>query len=184
VASAEIGKDQALGPANLVVPPPSEKEVLFTAIHTIKGMLNEARIALSTDFEAEFSHHYGIARFPEWGATIVDCINREYCKKLIIQTPGQRHPLHYHKRKEESFQILWGVLHLDLEGRPRTLYPGDIALIQQGVWHSFWTETGAIFEEISTTHFNDDSFYEDKAINQIPRPARKTRVNHWGRYQI
>ena len=58
------------------------------------------------------------------------------------------------------------------------------ALIQQGVWHSFWTETGAIFEEISTTHFNDDSFYEDKAINQIPRPARKTRVNHWGRYQI
>ena len=184
VTSAAIGKDEALGHGNLVVPPPSEKEVLFTAIHTIKGMLNEARIALSTDFEAEFSHHYGIARFPEWGATIIDCINRDYCKKLIIQTPGQRHPLHYHKRKEESFQILWGVLHLDLEGRPRTLYPGDIALIQQGVWHAFGTETGAIFEEISTTHFNDDSFYEDKAINQIPRPARKTRVNHWGRYQI
>jgi sialic acid synthase SpsE/mannose-6-phosphate isomerase-like protein (cupin superfamily) len=184
VTSSDVAKDEALGRANLVLPEPAEKEVLFTAIHTIKGMLNEARIALSTDFEAEFSHHYGVPRFPEWGATIIDCINREYCKKLIIQIPGQRHPLHYHKRKEESFQMLWGVLHLELEGRPRTLYPGDIALIQQGVWHAFRTETGAIFEEISTTHFNDDSFYEDKAINQIPRAQRKTRVNNWGRYQI
>lgn len=184
VAAVAIGKDDALDMGNVTVPPPSDKRAIFTAIHTIKGMLNEARIALNTDFQAEFSHHYGVTKFAEWGATIIDCINREYCKKLIIQTPGQRHPLHYHKRKEESFQVLWGVLECEIEGRPRTLYPGDIALIQQGVWHTFWTTTGAIFEEISTTHFNDDSFYEDKAINQIPHAGRKTRVNHWGRYQI
>ena len=41
-----------------------------------------------------------------------------------------------------------------------------------------------IFEEISSTSFANDSFYEDKAINRVSRSARKTRVNHWGRYQL
>jgi N-acetylneuraminate synthase len=111
-------------------------------------------------------------------------VNRSYCKKLVIQTPGQRHPSHYHQRKEETFQILHGILEVDIDGRRRTLLPGDTLLVQQGVWHQFWTDTGVIFEEISTTHFNDDSFYEDKEINRLDRSQRKTVVNHWGRYQI
>ena len=160
-----------------------EKQTLFTAIHTAKAMLNEARIALPTEFETEFSHHYGISRFPQVGIMMVTCINRSYCKKLVIQVAGQRHPSHYHKRKEETFQVLHGVLEMRVEGRRRTLYPGDIQLIQQGVWHEFWSETGVIFEEISTTHFPNDSYYEDKTINQ-KGSARKTIVNQWGRYQI
>ena len=180
----DLKRDQPLLLAHVRIPHDPDKQVLFTAIHTIKGMLNEARIPLNTDFRAEFSHHYGIAQFPKVGATIIECINRGYCKKLIIQLPGQRHPAHYHKRKEETFQVLYGVLNVELEGRRRVLYPGDTQLIQQAVWHEFWTETGAIFEEISTTHFDDDSFYGDKAINKIARAGRKTIVNHWGRYQI
>jgi N-acetylneuraminate synthase len=165
------------------LPEESEKQVLFTAIHTAKAMLNEARIALPTEFETEFSHHYGVGRFPEVGIIMVTCVNRSYCKKLVIQLPGQRHPAHYHKRKEETFQILHGVLEMIVEGRRRTLYPGDTQLIQQGVWHEFWTESGVIFEEISTTHFANDSYYADKVINQAGA-ARKTLVNQWGRYQI
>jgi sialic acid synthase SpsE/mannose-6-phosphate isomerase-like protein (cupin superfamily) len=182
--TAAVGKDEALTGANVKLPDEPDKQILFTSIHIIKGMLNEAKIALSSDFQAEFSHHYGLPRFAEVGATLIDCVTRTYCKKLIIQMAGQRHPCHYHKRKEETFQILWGVLEAVIEGRPRTLYPGDTLLIQQGVWHEFWTESGVIFEEISTTHYNDDSYYEDKAINSIPRATRKTVVNHWGRYQI
>lgn len=186
VPGQDVARDAPLMTAALEVPRTHEpaKQALFTAIHTIKGMLNEARIALNTDFRAEFSHHYGLARFAEFGATIIECINREYCKKLIIQMPGQRHPAHYHKRKEETFQVLWGVLEMEIEGRRRTLHPGDTQLVQQAVWHEFWTETGAIVEEISTTHFNDDSFYADKAINRVERAQRKTIVNNWGRYQL
>lgn len=180
----DVGKDQALKACALQIPHDPDKQVLFTAIHTIKGMLNEARIALNTDFKAEFSHHYGLARFPKVGATIVECINRDYCKKLIIQMPGQRHPLHFHKKKEETFQVLFGIQEVEVDGRRRTLYPGDIQLVQQGVWHGFWTDTGAIIEEISTTHYNDDSFYADKVINRTERTKRKTIVNNWGRYQI
>jgi sialic acid synthase SpsE/mannose-6-phosphate isomerase-like protein (cupin superfamily) len=184
VAEAEIAEDQALLLTELRVPHDADKQVLFTAIHSIKALLNEAHIALNTEFEVEFSHHAGLAEFPRVGATIINCINRGYCKKLVIQMPGQRHPAHYHKRKEETFQVLHGVLELEIEGRRRTLYPGDIQLVQQGVWHQFWTDSGVIFEEISTTHFNDDSFYEDKAINRMERQQRKTVVNNWGRYQI
>ena len=183
-AAADIKKDMPLTTENANVPHDKDRQVLFTAIHSMKGMLNEARIALSTDFRAEFSHHYGIASFAKFGATIIDCINRSYCKKLVIQIPGQHHPSHHHRKKEESFQVLYGVLELEVDGRRRTLYPGDILLVQQGVWHEFWTDTGVIFEEISTTHFNDDSFYEDKAINSMPRAARKTVVNHWGQFQL
>ena len=184
VTLGEIAKDKLLQLAALQIPYDSEKQVLFTAIHTIKGMLNEARIALNADFKAEFSHHYGITKFPYTGATIIECINRDYCKKLIIQMPGQRHPSHFHKKKEETFQVLYGIQEVEVDGRRRTLYPGDIQLVQQGVWHEFWTETGAIIEEISTTHFNNDSFYADKVINKTDRAKRKTVVNNWGRYQI
>ncbi|HEX7336629.1 MAG TPA: N-acetylneuraminate synthase family protein [Gemmatimonadales bacterium] len=184
VAQDDLAADQPLCVGELDIPHNPEQQVLFTAIHTIKAMLNEARVVLNTDFEAEFSHHYGLARFKDWGATIISCVNRSYCKKLVIQTPGQRHPSHYHKRKEETFQVLHGILEVIIDGRRRTLHPGDTLLLQQGVWHEFWTDTGVIFEEISTTHYNDDSFYEDKEINRLERAQRKTVVNHWGRYQI
>ena len=184
VVQKDLQKDEPVLAADIVLPARSEKWILFHTIHEIKALLNEARIALNTDFKLEFSHHFGLNSFATTGATIIECINRDYCKKLIVQLPGQHHPSHYHKKKEESFQVLWGVLEIEIEGRRRTLHPGDIQLVPQGCWHEFWTETGVIFEEVSTTHYNNDSFYEDKKINTISREARKTIVNNWGRYQI
>jgi N-acetylneuraminate synthase len=184
IARQEIAKDSPLSLDVVEAPLPHPKAPLVRAIHTIKAMLNEARIALPTDFKLEFSHHYGIDHFDEVGAVLIDCINREYCKKIIIQMPGQRHPTHYHKRKEETFQVLSGIMEAEVEGRQRRLYPGDILVVPQGVWHSFWTETGLVFEEISSTHYPDDSYYEDKRINAMQRRERKTLVSQWGRYQI
>ena len=66
----------------------------------------------------------------------------------------------------------------------KTLRPGDVQVIQRGVKHKFWTKTGAIFEEISTTHFNDDSLYEDPKIAKMPREERKTKLTNWGRHQF
>jgi sialic acid synthase SpsE/mannose-6-phosphate isomerase-like protein (cupin superfamily) len=182
--STDLPKDAPVMMSQLTLPPLSERVAFFQAIHEIKAMLNESRIMLNTDFRLEFSHHYGIPRFREVGATLIDCINRDYCKKLIILLPGQYHPSHYHKLKEECFQVLSGTLEIELEGRHRVLQPGDIQLVPQGCWHEFWSETGVIFEEVSTTHRNNDSFYEDKRINEIAREQRKTVVNNWGRYQI
>jgi quercetin dioxygenase-like cupin family protein len=146
--------------------------------------LAEGKIALNSEFEIEYSHHYGIRKFPEYGAVIINVINREYCKKVLVQLPGQKHPAHFHKLKEETFQVLHGELRIVVDGRERVLHPGDTCLVLPGVWHSFWTPTGCVIEEVSTTHFNNDSVYKDPAINKLERHQRKTKVNHWGRWEL
>lgn len=162
----------------------SPKYVVYQTVHTVKGMLNESKVPITPEFNVELSHHYGLENFNKYGVVIIDCINREYCKKILIQLPGQSHPYHHHMKKEEAFHMLSGELEMELDGRRKTLRSGDVQVIQRGVKHRFWTETGAIFEEISTTHFNDDSIYEDSKIASMPREERKTKLTNWGRHQF
>ena len=98
--------------------------------------------------------------------------------------PNQKHPAHFHKRKEETFQVLYGTLTIFVDGKKHILSPGQTCLIQPGVWHSFSSNESCIVEEISTTHYNNDSFYKDKKINSVERDERKTFVQNWGRFQI
>jgi N-acetylneuraminate synthase len=157
----------------------SPNDMVYSIILQVKGMLNNARIFVGKDSSIEISHHYGLERFREFGAVIVSCINREYCKKLIIQLPRQKHPYHYHKKKEETFQLLCGDLELELDGKKSKLCLGDTVLIKPNQWHKFHTLDGAIFEEVSTTHYNDDSIYEDERIARLPRNERKTQITNW-----
>lgn len=183
LADRDYHPDEAINAAVL----PSErspKEIIYSAIRAVKGILNSSRIHLSHDFSVELSHHYGLERFHEIGCIIIECFNREYAKKLIVQLPGQWNPVHYHKAKDETFQVLSGVLQAEVEGRNKVLYPGDTLWVPRGVWHGFGTETGAIFEEVSTTAHDNDSLYIDKKIAALPRESRKTRLNNWGRHQF
>lgn len=153
-------------------------------IHKVKGMLNESKIVLNPEFEVEFSHHKGVENFSKTGAVIINCINREYCKKIVVQLPGQHHPAHYHKKKEETFHLLSGDLTIFLEGVERKLSPGETCLVSPGMWHSFSSQYGCIIEEISSTHFKNDSVYKDPKINQMKLDERKTIVKNWGRFFI
>lgn len=182
--STDVRKDDPLMINGISLPAPSPISVIKSAVHEVKALLNNANVELNSDFQLEFSHHYGMENFREVGALIINCINREYCKKIIVQLPGQRHPAHFHKRKEETFQVLYGVLESELDGQRRTLHPGQTALIQPGVWHRFWSDTGCVFEEVSTTHYNNDSVYNDRRINEMPRESRKTMAENWGRFMV
>lgn len=184
MATRSVDVNEPLLKSNMQIPEEADELILKRSIHEAMAMLNIAKIPLNSSFEVEFSHHYGIKKFRETGALIITLINRSYAKKLIVQLPGQYHPRHFHKRKEETFQVLHGDLTINVDGHEKHLQPGDTCLIQAGVWHSFWTKTGCIFEEISTRHYNDDSFYEDKKIAEMPRSDRKTVVDHWGRFQL
>jgi N-acetylneuraminate synthase len=154
-------------------------EIIYRLMLQVKGMLNKAKVQIGKDSSIELSHHYGLDRIREFGAIIIDVINRQYCKKLIIQLPRQKHPYHYHKVKEETFQLLYGDMEVELDGRLIKVNPGDTVLVEPGTWHKFHTLDGAIFEEVSTTHFNNDSYYEDERIAQLPREARKTVIPNW-----
>ena len=157
----------------------SDQEFIDQIILQLRGMLHTAQIKLSGSSTIELSHHYGLRRFREFGAIIIDVINREYCKKIIVQLPRQKHPYHFHKRKEETFQVLSGSLEVEKDGSPITLDAGDIFLVEPNAWHKFSSLQGVIFEEVSTTHFNNDSFYEDPDINAMPRSERKTIIKNW-----
>jgi len=153
---------------------PDAVGVVRSLLHEARGMLNEAQILLGEDFELEISHHYGIEHFRQVGAFIVNLVNREYCKKLIVVLPEQHHPSHCHKIKEETFQLLWGDLEVNLNGRTVRMQPGDMLLIERNTWHSFTSYHGAIFEEISTNHVRNDSYYEDERIKILDPMQRKT----------
>ncbi len=183
-ADKNYNKNEPINKAKLKKINTNDSKILKKTIHVIKAMLRESKIILNTNFEVEYSHHYGLKNFYDTGAVIINCINRSYCKKLIIMLPNQKHPAHFHKKKEETFQILSGELEVYLDGRKHNLRAGQTCLIQPGVWHSFSSKIGCIFEEVSTTHFNDDSYYKDKKINEMKRAERKTTVENWGRFEI
>ncbi|MES2953237.1 MAG: N-acetylneuraminate synthase family protein [Patescibacteria group bacterium] len=183
IAAQDYGVNEAL-PAKVEPPRPTKKDIVYGSIRTAKGMLNNAQIHIGHEFAVELSHHYGLSQFEQYGCTIIECFNREYAKKLIIQTPGQWNPTHYHKQKDETFYVLSGILLAEIEGRKKILYPGDTLWVPRGTWHAFGTETGAVLEEISTTAVGSDSFYIDRAVSKIPRDERKTRLVNWGRHQF
>lgn len=147
-------------------------------IHKAKGMLNEAGVVLTEDAQIELSHHYGIEDFEKNGCLLVNLVNREYCKKIIVVFPGQHHPEQYHVKKEETFHVLWGDLQLKLNGILHSLKKGDIKTLERGIRHSFTTNEGVIFEEVSTTHHRGDSFYLDPVIDQQDPMARKTVIEY------
>tara|TARA_X000000950_G_scaffold41682_1_gene45720 strand:+ start:28254 stop:29789 length:1536 start_codon:yes stop_codon:yes gene_type:complete len=184
ILKSNVLENEQINNDNIIVKKNDDYLIIKSAIHEVKAFLNEANVVLNSEFEVEYSHHYGIKNFKKVGAVLINCINREYCKKIVVQLPGQSHPLHFHKLKEETFQILHGLLSIEVDGKLKTLYPGDTCLVLPGVWHSFSTTSGCIFEEVSTTHYNNDSIYKDTEINKLKREERKTRVDHWGRFQL
>ena len=184
VTDKKLKVNDPIFPENIKITKKIKNIVLKKSIHQYKAMLNKASIALNSEFGIEFSHHYGVDNFAETGALLIDCINRDYCKKLVLVLPGQKHPSHFHKRKEETFQVLMGVFECIIDGHYRKMNPGEIALVQPGVWHEFWSKEGCIIEEVSSTHYNNDSVYKDAKINKQSRSERKTIVKNWGRFEL
>jgi N-acetylneuraminate synthase len=148
---------------------------ISSILERVRWMLREAKVALPPGTRAEISHPYGLEVVKKFGAVMIDIVNREYCKKLIVQLAGQAHPRHKHVQKEETFQVLAGEGEAEVAGKVSLLRPGDSVLIHRGVEHSFRTQTGMIMEEISTTHIQGDSIYEDRNIPSNPA-GRKTSV--------
>jgi len=184
VLAADVEAGASIKQSSGAMEAPKPISVLKDSAHEVKGLLAHAGVTLQPQFETEFSHHYGIEKFREWGATIITIINRSYAKKILVMLPGQQHPNHYHKLKEETFLVVLGDLTVQLDGKKRTLGPGETLLVPPGVFHSFSSEEGCVFEEISTTAIKGDSVYQDERINALNYDDRKTLVDNWGRFQM
>ena len=151
---------------------PSEESSLELIRSKISKILQMASIPYG-DEELEISCHFGLGNFENTGCGIINRINREYCKKLIIVLPGQSHPTHKHIQKEECFELLYGDCTVKLGDEIIPLQKGKPLLVPRGITHSFKSNEGCVVEEISTTHIKGDSIYNDPTINQLPLDKRK-----------
>lgn len=154
-------------------------ETVLNIISKVKTVLENSKIIIPDYFPIEISHHYGIEKFSKYGCVTINIINRAYCKKILILFPRQKHPVHIHYIKEETFHVLNGSMILTAKGNNYNLKVGELFTIEPGISHSFYSENGCVFEEISTTHHANDSYYEDEVITNKQLLDRKTFVTNW-----
>ncbi len=153
------------------------RESILSIVTRIQLLLKEGNIVIPQGTKLEISHHYGLEKFDEVGAVLITLINRDYCKKIIAVLPGQKHPTHFHKKKDETLHVLHGTLRVTLDGVTKEYGAGEMIVVEPGMPHSFESDLGSVFEEISSTHFLNDSVYTDDSINNYA--DRKTVINHW-----
>ena len=174
-ATTEINKDEAVTKDNSFIT--HHRLLLEKITRQVNKIIKAAEIQLPSSIQMEISHHYGLEKFNQFGMIIFTLINRTYCKKLLISLPGQVHPAQYHKKKEESFMLVYGDLTLTINDKDIKMGLGEIITIEKGSIHKFSSKTGSIVEEISDTHSTDDSYYIDDKISQ--NKNRKTIINFY-----
>ena len=175
IAKNKINKDKPL--LKKIVKVKNNRNLIYDIINKISDFVKKANINLPKKINIELSYHYGLDKFYKYGLSMFTIVNREYCKKILVSLPKQIHPAQYHKKKEETFNVIYGNVDLVLDGKKKYLYPGDVVTIKPGQVHQFSSKKGSVIEEISTTHHKSDSYYIDESINQ--NKNRKTVVNFW-----
>lgn len=138
-------------------------------------LFKRASVTLPSEARLVLSHHFGLANFAKTGCGMVEVIRQpDYAKKLIAVLPGQKHPPHRHIKKVETFNILSGDLHLFWEDKLKyevVVWPGEQFTVTPGIWHSFFSREGCVFEEVSTALVDNDSEYRERIDSN-----RKTTV--------
>jgi len=150
---------------------------VLSAVKAVQDLVDKSGIVIPEKTKIELSHHYGLYQFFMYGMAMFTIINREYCKKYLVLLPCQKHPEQYHLKKEEAFYIIWGDVDITLNGETKTYKKGDIVIVEPGVKHRMETTSGAVIEELSTTHDSSDSYYSVDEINK--NKNRKTFVTYW-----
>ena len=174
-STSKISKDAALTPTN--ARRTDTRDTIWKIAQKVSNLIQESKITVPGGIDLEISHHYGLDKFDQVGLTMLTVVNRGYCKKLLVSLPGQQHPEQYHNKKEETFHILHGEVHIYLNGEKRVCFPGEVINVEPGVRHAFVSPTGSVIEEISSTHYKDDSYYTDESI--MNNKMRKTQLTYW-----
>jgi len=152
-------------------------EQVLSIVKEVKALIKKSKVQVPGQCDLEISHHYGIENFRETGITAITVVNREYCKRLMVVLPGQQHPEQWHEKKDETYHILYGEVTVVIDGVGKLYTTNDVVTIPHGAMHLFWSNNGAVIEEISSSYAAGDSFYTDDSI--MNNPNRKTFVSYW-----
>ena len=139
----------------------------------ILELINLSKVIIKNNSRLEISHHYGQEKFNKFGLCMLTIHNKLYCKKLLFLLHKQIHPEQYHKKKTETFFILFGKIELTIIKKNKIIFvkqlkTGESFTIKPYEIHKFVCKSkkGSVIEELSTYSSVSDSFYVDKKINK------------------
>ena len=107
-----------------------------------------------------------------WGEELIIENNDKYCGKLLIFNAGCKFSMHYHMIKDETWYVNEGKFlykWIDTETAEtieQYLKPGDIVRQRPGQPHQLIALTDGVVFEVSTTHFDSDSYRVWKGDSQ------------------
>ena len=93
-----------------------------------------------------------------WGSEYWIVNNELYCGKILHLKKGKKCSIHYHKNKDETFYILEGKIKLELFGETKIMNIGDKIRLKPYTLHRFTGLEDSKILEISTQHFDSDSY--------------------------
>ena len=107
-----------------------------------------------------------------WGEEIIIENNEMYCGKLLIFKEGCKFSMHYHLIKDETWYVDKGTFTyrwIDTETaevNEQQLNPGDVVRQRVGQPHQIIALTDGTIFEVSTQHFDEDSYRVFKGDSQ------------------
>jgi len=94
----------------------------------------------------------------DWGSELWMVNNKLYCGKILTLKKNYCCSRHYHKLKDETFYILEGKVLMETNRTIKTMNKGDVIHIPQKTIHRFTGIEDSKIIEISTEHFDSDSY--------------------------
>jgi mannose-6-phosphate isomerase-like protein (cupin superfamily) len=100
----------------------------------------------------------------DWGHEIIFENNEKYCGKLLVFKKGASFSMHYHLIKDETWYVqegefLFRWIDTDLgKLHQKKITEGDCLRISIGQPHQLESLTGGTIFEVSTEHFDEDSY--------------------------
>ncbi len=114
--------------------------------------------------------HFGYNDFYNIGETefnINNNVEQGYCGKFMFMFAGQTCPMHFHRKKHETFFIVKGKVDMELAGKKYILNQGDRLIVDQFAKHQFTALEDSLILESSKPDLVDDSIFDDQKINRI-----------------
>ena len=108
----------------------------------------------------------------KWGSETIIHNDEDYCGKILKFNKGAEFSMHFHLKKSETWIVTKGQFLLtyidtdNADGLEVFLNIGDVVEIPQGQPHQLHALDEAEIFEVSTQHFDDDSYRIAKGNSQ------------------
>lgn len=107
-----------------------------------------------------------------WGSETIFINNAKYCGKLLNFNKDAKFSMHFHIKKEETWYVLSGkftyrwINTVNADINSEVLLPGDVITNAIGEPHQIVCEETGTILEVSTTHYDEDSYRVMKGDSQ------------------